>query len=286
MLTSYTYWPKVSSFGYISLDSLDQTHTHQIYIRFPIHKARAMAAQQSLTKYNAGEAQANVTTPGSNILVTEEQVQTEAWNALYREHQRFRHQIVQMNATAFNNNRAYQQLIHQFNKARNDLAHSHQTTAVLQADLDQQRAIVDFGKRQMEMATNALQQEMESRLRAQDGHREETKNVQTLVAMITRLTHITTEELEMILGDEVDVYAILNDPQIAVDGPADQDGQLRQISFTLQCYKDRTSQLRGQNERLFQMVEEKEAELKTLKADFDQDNSEDENTPEEQENSH
>ena len=242
-----------------------------------------MAAEQSLTKYNAVEAQACATTPGSNMVVTEEQLQTEAWNALYREHQRFRHQIVQMNANAFNNNRAYQQLVLQFNQVRNDLAHSHQTTAVLQTDLDQQRSMVDFGKRQMEMASNALQQEMESRLRAEDGHREETKNVQTLVAMITRLTPITMEELEMILGEEIDVHAILNDPQVAADRAADHDDQLRQISFTLQCYKDRTSQLRGHNEQLCRMVGEKEAELNTLKVEYGQEYSEDEDTSDEQE---
>ena len=242
-----------------------------------------MAAQQSLIKYNADEAQTDVTTLEPNMPVTEEQLQTEAWKALYREHQSFRHQIGQMNATAFNNNRAYHQLIHQFNRVRNDLAQAHQTTALLQADLDQQKAIVDFGKDQMEMASNALQQEIECRLRAEDGHREETKNVRTLVAILTRLTSITMEELEMILGGEIDVYAILNDPQLAEDRAADHDGQLRQISFTLQCYKDRASQLRGHNERLVQMVEESEAELKTLKVDFGQEYSEDENTPEEQE---
>ncbi|KAL8795918.1 MAG: hypothetical protein Q9195_001662 [Heterodermia aff. obscurata] len=190
-----------------------------------------------------------------------------------------------MNVNVFNNNRAYQQLVLQFNHVRNELAHSHQATVVLQADLDQQRSIVKFEKRQMKMTSNAFQQKMEFRLRAEDDHRKKIKNVQTLITMITRLTSITTKKLEMILEKEIDVHAILNDSQIVADRADDHDDQLRQVSFTLQCYKNRTSQLRGHNQQLCQMIEEKEAELNTLKVEFGEVYSEDENIFEEQESS-
>ena len=91
------------------------------------------------------------------------------------------------------------------------------------------------------------------------------------------------KKLEMIFDGEIDVYAILNDSQLIEDRAVDHDEQLRQIFFTLQCYKNRASQLREHNERLVQMIEENETELKTLKVDFDQEYSENENILEKQE---
>lgn len=277
MLAVYKYWSVTpTQESSLSSDSLkdilsDSSSPYQI--------ATAMAAEQSLTKYGAGEAQTDSTTTQPKIIVVENPVQMEAYNALYREHQRFRQQIVQMNITAFNNHQSYQQLIIQFNKVRNDLAYANQSVADLQNDLDQERSIVEFGKEQMEMASRALQQEIASRLGAEDGHREESKKVQLLVAIVTRLKLITAKDLGSMLNDEVDIKAVLDNPQTASADNNDLDEHLRQTTFALQCYKNLTGQLKGHNERLLQMIEERDAEMHALRADFGQAYSEGEDTP-------
>lgn len=153
-------------------------------------------------------------------------------------------------------------------------------------DFDQQQTLVEFEKDQMEIAIHAFQQEIKSRLQAESDHRTEIKSVRTLIIIITRFIFISMQKIEMIFDEEIDVYVILNDLQLTVDCVVDYNEQLRQIVFTLQCYKNRINQLKKDKQRLLQIIKENQTELRTLKVEFDQNYSENENILEKQKVSH
>lgn len=100
--------------------------------------------------------------------------------------------------------------------------------------------------------------------------------------MITRLTEIIIKKLEIIFDEKIDVYVILNDSKMIANCVIDYNDQLRQIFFTLQCYKNRTNQLKKHNEQFCQMIEKKKTEFKTFKIKFNQNYNENENIFEKQ----
>ena len=236
-----------------------------------------MIVEQSLTKYVAEKTQNNMSSSQSIVIIVENSIQMKIWNALFREHQRFRQQILQLNIIEFNNHRTYQQFVIQFNKFRNDLIWANQDLAILQRDFDQKKIIIDFEKQQLNMTNNALQQKIKSRIRTKKCLRMKNVKVQMLFVIVIRFNIITTKNLEFILSDEIDVNIIFNDFVIHFNDIFDSKVLIQQITFTFLCYKDLINHLKEQNEHLIQMIEKKNVEMKIFKIDFDQNYNEDEN---------
>ena len=225
-----------------------------------------MANEQSLIRLDDSDASTDHSLPTSRNAVVVEAFQIEAWNALYREHQRFRAQIGQLTTNTNQFQRAYHQLIINFNIVRNNLDRANKALAGMEQERANDREVIAEGGQQLDEAYNALNMEMDSRIQAEKSLRQEVKKGCMLLAIITRLEIMTPQDVDNIFEDDVDVHAILDGLTPAPDGQADRKAEMLQTSFALKCYKDLLGQHKRQNEELLKMVKSKETELDELKA--------------------
>ena len=225
-----------------------------------------MADERALTRYESTSSPESLATPPPNYVLIEA-AHLESWNALYREHQRFRQQITQMQAVTYNNHKIHQnllaqhqQLVTQYNTAQAALRSSHQVIQESRAQLDQEQAAVAYGKQAMDHATYALQQ-------ADEQSQHQLKKEKTLIAIITKLNIVPAEDLNVILENGVDVTAIFNSPSPGNSG-SNPEAALIQTSFTLDCYKGLLEHKQGEIAQLKDWLNASNLENEELRAEF------------------
>ena len=207
-----------------------------------------MADERALTRYESTPTPENSATPLPDYMLIEAS-RLESWNALYREHQRFKQQIAQMQAVTCNNHNIHQHLLAQHQHllvqhttAQAALRSSHQVIQETRAELDHEQVAVAYGRQTLDNMTYALQ-EKDEQLQHQ------LKKEKSLIAIITKLNVVPAEDLEVIIENEVDVNAIFDIPRSGNSG-SDPEAALMQTSFTLDCYKDLLDRKQGEIEKL------------------------------------